>query len=188
MLWIVAIAGVIGILIVYAKQASASPTCSKCGGGCQDSGGSSQCGCNITTNIDTWPSGDNIWNICKAIARQEGANVSGSKPDRYNNPGDITDKVGGYPHDSEGLTMFPSKSEGWQALYNKWVTILNGGSSVYNPNGSWYDIGSHWAADPNWTNGVCAILGVDPNTTPAQYVSGTDMSLLGVSGCCITCG
>jgi len=38
--------------------------------------------CGITNDAATWPTGDKIWDVCRAIAIAEGANVAGSNPDR----------------------------------------------------------------------------------------------------------
>lgn len=187
MVWLIAIVTVVGVVLLYNKRSCAATVPTESGEMPKTTTTGGGCGCSITNNPATWPSGDAIWNICQAIARQEGAAIAGSKPDRYNNPGDITDSVCGYSHDAEGLTIFPNKAEGWNALYNKWLNIMNGNSAVYKPFDSWYVIGSHWAADPNWPNAVCSMLGVNPNTTPEQYVAGiccTASGFCGGGGCC----
>src|ERR1039458_1699973 len=46
--------------------------------------------CAITNDPATWPTGDEFWNVCWAIAYAEGAQTAGSAPDRYNNPGDLS--------------------------------------------------------------------------------------------------
>src|SRR6266403_1907032 len=66
--------------------------------------------CNITFDPATWPSGDRVWNVCRAIAHAEGADVEGSNPDRLNNPGDISDGALTYGfefHSGSSLTTFP---------------------------------------------------------------------------------
>jgi hypothetical protein len=50
----------------------------------------------ITSDPSTWPTGSRIWDIARAIAIAEGANVEGSNPDRLNNPGDISDGASTY--------------------------------------------------------------------------------------------
>ena len=121
-----------------------------------------------------WPSGDPIWSIAQAIAKQEGFGVVGSAPTRNHNPGDISDGADTYGYDpavtSSHVTSFPDDNTGWTWLYNKLTNIANGNSSVYDPGTSWIEIGSHWAADPNWPIGVAANLGVDPNSTMNDYL------------------
>src|ERR1035438_8484085 len=54
-------------------------------------GGAPVLSCAITNDPSTWPTGDEFWNVCWAIAYAEGAQIAGSVPDRCNNPGDISD-------------------------------------------------------------------------------------------------
>jgi hypothetical protein len=135
--------------------------------------------CGITSDQSTWPSGDRIWDICQAIAIAEGANIPGSFPDRYNNPGDLS--TGDAPQfstvvnttDNEVVVMFPDKQTGWQYLYNKVNRIVTGGSSAYPANLSFNQVGVKWASPTTgatWANNVANQLGVDPNSTPEQYV------------------
>lgn len=130
---------------------------------------------NITNDPSTWPKGDRIWDICRAIAYAEGAEVAGDIPDRLNNPGDISDWAGTYGSqyaDGSGVTTFPSKQIGWQKLYDKWWNIVNGGSSEYSPSMTWTQIAQVWAGDwQDWVNNVTAHLGVSANSTVADYVN-----------------
>lgn len=127
----------------------------------------------ITYDPVTWPSGDRIWSIARAIALQEGANKSNSAPDRNNNPGDISDGSSVYGFDpvvkDSKVTRFPSKDVGWKWLYEKISNAAYGRSSVYSPDMTWIQIGSHWASDPNWPYGVAGFLGVSPDSTLRQY-------------------
>jgi len=130
----------------------------------------------ISADPNTWPSGDPIWNIARAIAMAEGANVPGSNPDRLNNPGDISDGVqtfGAEFHSGSHVTHFPDKQTGWQWLYNKIQNAASGASSVFGPTMTWFQFGQHYAP-PNWqvwASNVAAALGVDPNSTLAEYLS-----------------
>src|SRR5258708_26462293 len=88
-------------------------------GGCDGTGSGPM---SITFDESTWPSGDRVWNVCRAIARAEGANIEGSNPDRLNNPGDISDgglTYGFEWHSGSSVTKFPDKQTGWQWLYSK---------------------------------------------------------------------
>jgi hypothetical protein len=130
--------------------------------------------CTITNDPNTWPSGDRIWLICHAVAYAEGANKAGSLPDRANNPGDISDyfdTYGGVVCGSN-VTQFPNKQIGWQKLYEKWSNIFSGISTTFDANSSWTVIAQSWAGDwKNWVTNVSNTLGVDPNSTPAQYMA-----------------
>lgn len=119
---------------------------------------------------------DPISNIAQAIAKQEGFGIAGAAPTRNHNPGDISDGASTYGYDkrvtSSKVTSFPDDATGWQWLYNKLANIASGQSAVYSSGMTWLQIGSHWAADPNWGYGVASNLGVDPNSTFADYVAG----------------
>lgn len=130
----------------------------------------------ITNDPSTWPSGDRIWNICHAVAYAEGANIAGSVPDRNNNPGDISDWADTYGStysDGSDVTTFPDKWTGWEKLYNKWLNIINGNSSVYSPSMTWVEIAQHWAGDWSaWANNVSSHLGVNEQSPVKDYVNG----------------
>jgi hypothetical protein len=127
----------------------------------------------ITYDPQTWPSGDCIWNICRAIAAAEGANISGSNPDRLNNPGDIGDgfnTFGGETHSGSSITHFPDKSTGWSWLYSKVQNIATNSSLRYSAYDSWNVIAQKWAGDwQSWVTNVTSALNVDPNSTVNDY-------------------
>jgi hypothetical protein len=127
----------------------------------------------ITSDMNTWPGGDRIWNICRAIAFAEGAHRAGSVPDRLNNPGDISDggvTFGAEAHSGSNVTHFPDKETGWSWLYEKVSNAVYGRSHVYLPSMTWVQIAQLWAGDwQNWVNNVTSFLGVDPNSTLQQY-------------------
>jgi hypothetical protein len=129
------------------------------------------------TNPNTWPSGDRIWNCCRAIAYAEGYNVAGSNPARLNNPGDISDGRAVYSsefHSGSSITTFPDANTGWQWLYTKVARAASGESRVYDPSMSWREIGAIWAP-PNaevWASNVAGHLGVDPDSSLGDYING----------------
>lgn len=129
---------------------------------------------------DTWPSGDRIWDVCRAIAHAEGFDVSGKAPQKLNNPGDLSpgDEHGfataglAEYHGGSYVIHFATAQDGWNALYAKFSNISDGSSRVYQADWTWLQIGAKYASDPNWGNHVAAALGVDPNSTFADYVGG----------------
>jgi hypothetical protein len=133
--------------------------------------------CGITNDPGTWPSGDRIWDVCRAIAIAEGANVAGSVPDRANNPGDLSkgDEHGqsfnGYTALSDELLInFASKNAGWQALYNKINRIVLGQSSVYSLSMTWTQLAQKYAGNSTaWANNVTQQLGVKVTDTIGAY-------------------
>lgn len=130
----------------------------------------------VTSDPSTWPTGDRIWDIARAIAIAEGYNVDGSNPSRLNNPGDISDGAATYGsefHSGSNVTKFPDAITGWTWLYAKLKNIATGGSSVYSPSMSWSEIASHWAANSDvWASNVSNALGVDVNSSFNDYVNG----------------
>lgn len=131
--------------------------------------------CAITHDPQTWPSGDRIYLICHAIAYAEGANVAGSNPDLYNNPGDISDGLmtfGADFHSGSMITRFPDKATGWQWLHDKIATIAAGKSLVYAANSPWRVIAKKWAANSDaWLTNVTNTLGVSPDSTLSDYLN-----------------
>lgn len=127
----------------------------------------------ISYDQNTWPGGDTIWNICRAIAFAEGAYIPGSVPDRLNNPGDISDGASLFRqegHSGSNVTVFPDKSTGWQWLYDKVSNAASGKSSVYSPQMTWTQIAQKWAGNwQAWVSNVSSYLGVDPNSTLQDY-------------------
>jgi len=136
----------------------------------------------ITSNPSTWPAGDKVWDVCHAIALSEGANVLGSAPDRFNNPGDLSkgDEHGqpviGYVNlpDGEVLINFASKEAGWAALYSKISNIAAGRSSTYSPNMTWRQIAAKYAGNSSaWANNVTNALGVSLDSRFGDFFLGT---------------
>jgi hypothetical protein len=130
----------------------------------------------ITTDPATWPSGDKIWDICRAIALAEGFNVATAAPFKLNNPGDISDgsSTFGYEqHSGSKVTHFPDAATGWTWLYDKIKNHVNGKSSVYPKSLTITQFSQKYAANwENWRNIVGQQLGVDPETiTFAEYVA-----------------
>jgi len=136
----------------------------------------------ITNNPATWPAGDKVWDVCRAIALAEGANVPGSAPDRYNNPGDLSrgdehgQQVIGYVTlpDGEVEINFASKEAGWSALYTKMANAAQGLSSVYTPDMSWRQIAQEYAGNSAaWLANVTRTLGVNPDSRYGDFFLGT---------------
>lgn len=129
----------------------------------------------VPSNPSTWPSGDRIWDCCRAIAYAEGYNVAGSNPATLNNPGDISDGATTYgfeTHAGSNITKFPDAATGWRWLWSKLNNAATGNSSVYDPSMSWNEIGALWAP-PNagvWASNVAGALGVDPDSSLGDYV------------------
>lgn len=134
----------------------------------------------ITNDPATWPKGDKIWDICRAIAFAEGANIAGSVPDRLNNPGDISDGALTFAtnipeyHSGSVVTHFPDKLTGWTWLYNKIKNHVTGQSDVYPADLSVTAFAQKYAGNwQNWVTNVANYLKIqDPSSvTFSQYVN-----------------
>jgi hypothetical protein len=85
---------------------------------------------------DSWPSGDRIWDVCRAIAHAEGFDVPGKAPQKLNNPGDLSpgDEHGfataglAEYHGGSYVIHFATAQDGWNALYAKFANIADGSS------------------------------------------------------------
>jgi hypothetical protein len=113
-----------------------------------------------------------IERFAKAIARAEGFGIPDAIPTRAHNPGDLvipgsTNRIG------EGITVFASDEEGWNALYHQLGLIAIGHSHVYSPSMTILEMAEKWTAtvsqQQGWATNVAAYLGV-PITTTLQQV------------------
>ena len=104
--------------------------------------------------------------IAEAIATAEGFFVSGSLPQRANNPGDL--KLGNAGlGDINGKTVFASVEEGWAALERQIDLILSGRSAYYSPDWTILQVAQKYTGGDNaeaWANIVAEQLGVTPDT------------------------
>lgn len=155
------------LLYVYFQSGISGSTVSSCCGDCGMN-------CGITNDFSTWPTGDRIWDVCRAIATAEGANIAGSNPDRLNNPGDISDgslTYGFELHSGSAVTKFPDKQTGWQWLYKKIKSdLVDGTSVVYSPDMTWAQFAQKYAGDwQNWLNNVTSQLGVNADARAGDY-------------------
>jgi hypothetical protein len=141
----------------------------------------------ITPQSSTWPGAtpsypnDKVWNICTAVALAEGFNIGpGAAPYDLNNPGDLSpgDEAGqatnGQPqvHDGSSIIVFSTCEGGFIALYTKFNNMVTGQSKVYPVTWTWAQVAKKYAGNSAvWLANVTSYLGVDPSSTPAQYVA-----------------
>ena len=128
----------------------------------------------ITHDPKTWPSNDPIWDICRAVAFAEGADIEGSVPDRLNNPGDISDFLGVFGsefHNGSKVTRFPTKEAGWAHLHWKFKRVVDGESHIFLVSYSWLRVARKYAKNwEPWLKIVTEKLGVTIESTPLDYV------------------
>lgn len=112
--------------------------------------------------------------LAQAIARAEGFYIVGSAPNRAHNPGAM--KVPGWKGQttgSEGITVFGSDAEGWQALYRQLNLIASGRSGVYTLGMSIEEMARRWTAtqQSEWAANVSQTLGVPSSTSLSQVLA-----------------
>ena len=133
--------------------------------------------------------------LANAIAQAEGANVSGSIPNKANNPGDLELGDIGYgtiaAAGGQQITVFPSLSAGLAALENQISLIASGQSKAGYPQGATIaQVGAIYAGDTSgtWAQNVANALGLSPDTSfaaaagleggsPAEAPSGAENAI-----------
>jgi hypothetical protein len=118
-----------------------------------------------------------IQRFMHAVARAEGSGVSGSVPQRANNPGNLTDDgdVGLGIIQTSGpfgakITIYPTLEAGERALHDKLARMLNGNSRVYPLQFTIAQVGDMWAGAPEWAQNVAKDLGVPVDTQLTSLV------------------
>jgi len=116
---------------------------------------------------------DIVTQFSNAIANAEGFNVSGSKAQKNNNPGNITVPGGG------SFVVYDTIQDGWNALNNLVYSMFYGGSQYYNASMTISQIGYQYAdgahapvAASNWVSNVASFMGVTTDTTLQQLMGG----------------
>jgi hypothetical protein len=109
--------------------------------------------------------------LTTAIAQAESGGGIAGVAATANNPGNLFIGDQGYGTASNGETIFGSMSDGWAALENQVQGMLNGSSSIYNPNMSIQDAASLYTGGDNptaWANNVATGLGTTPSSSLAS--------------------
>lgn len=102
-----------------------------------------------------------------AIAYAEGFYVNGSRPQRNNNPGDLTfDTIGKGIGKDGPFIVYRTVEDGWDALKRQVSLILTNTSSIYNTDMTISDMAEHYTATEQsaWAMNVASKLGVSPDT------------------------
>jgi len=148
------IMGVIAIALYLTSQAQAEDTPEDLGG-----------------ILDTSNS-NNVVKIAEAIAAAEGFYVKGSRPQRNNNPGDMTKDLIGRAIAWDGAyPKYSVASDGWANLYAQINAWLNGTSRYHNAQSTIADLAGlgtepgYTSTDKEaWANNVAGFLGVGTDT------------------------
>jgi hypothetical protein len=102
-----------------------------------------------------------IRDLALAIAHAEGFGRPGAIPTRANNPGDLViPGWSGAQLGAEGISVFPSESAGWDALYAQLQRIVDGRSHIYTVQTTIGEMARRWTATDveSWTTNVIAYL------------------------------
>jgi len=104
-----------------------------------------------------------------AIARTEGFYAHKSKPARLHNPGDL--KANGQ------YIRYRNDADGFAALREQLIKILNGQSRAYRLDMSLRQMARLYATSPLWPKNVAKILGVPENVSLRTYLCGGDVDM-----------
>lgn len=118
----------------------------------------------LSTNTGSKPQVDRI---AEAIAHAEGFFVNGSRPQRNNNPGNLTDSFGYQTVGYDGsFPIFVNVAAGWAALKDQIRKMLDGTSRYYSPDMTIAEIANVYTATEKdaWAANVARELGVSINT------------------------
>jgi predicted PurR-regulated permease PerM len=106
--------------------------------------------------------------LADAIAYAEGFYVTGSRPARNNNPGDLTVDLTGAGIGWDGtFVIYRTIADGWNALTKQVQMMIDGTSAYYNPSMTIQEIANKYTATQSfaWASNVASKLGVSVNTT-----------------------
>jgi hypothetical protein len=114
-----------------------------------------------------------IQKIAEGIATAEGYFVAGSRPNRNNNPGDLTLDLGFPSIGKDGMfVIFATAEDGWNALRRQVSLMLSNQSQIYNSAMSIFDVASRYTTTDvaAWASTVAQYVGVDVSTPLNQIV------------------
>jgi len=104
-----------------------------------------------------------IARLAEAIAYAEGYYVNGSRPQRNNNPGDLTKSLGFSTIGNDGMYMiFSTIEDGWNALRKLVELMLTNRSAIYTSGMTILDVARRYTTtqQDEWAANVASRLGV----------------------------
>jgi len=129
----------------------------------------------VASDADTWPGGNAVWEVARAIARAEGYGKPGVPPTNLHNPGDISDGADSFgyeQHSGSKVTKFPDDTTGWNWLFTKLDNVRTGKSKVFSNNMTWTQFAQKYAGNwQSWVNNVTRELSVAPTDRVGDYWS-----------------
>jgi hypothetical protein len=109
--------------------------------------------------------------LAQAIASAEGFYVAGSRPQRNNNPGDLTVDITGAGIGWDGpFVIYASAADGWAALDQQTEEMLSNTSGIYNNAMTISQVASKYTTtnQAGWAATVAGQLGVGVDTPLSQ--------------------
>lgn len=109
----------------------------------------------------------NVQKIAQAIALAEGFYVSGSRPARNHNPGDMTQDLIGESVGTDGIfVVYATDDDGWANLYAQIEKWLDGNSSHATSDSTILEIANFYTTTDQtaWATTVANELGVSLDT------------------------
>lgn len=110
---------------------------------------------------------DSVMRIAQAIANAEGFNSPGSRPNRNNNPGDLTGNYARTAISSDGpFDVYANASDGWLALYRQVNLWLSNSSNVASEDTTIAELSRLYTSteQSSWAAHVASALGVSVDT------------------------
>jgi len=118
---------------------------------------------------------DRVQKLAQAIAGAEGFYNQGSRAQRNNNPGDMTQDLIGKATGHDGpFVVYATPDDGWANLYAQINLWFSGASNRADGSSTIADISSFYTTDvpagaqANWASNVAGALGVSVDTPIAQ--------------------
>lgn len=114
---------------------------------------------------------DPVEALAQAIATAEGFYVDGSRPQRDNNPGDMTVDIIGRGIGKDGpFIVYATADDGWANLKAQIQKWFDGSSHNADSSSTIADLSSFYTANDqgSWAANVASALGVDVNTPISQ--------------------
>lgn len=110
---------------------------------------------------------DIVTSLAEAIAYAEGFFVSGSRPARNHNPGDLTVDTTGKGIGTDGpFIVYASNADGWEALKRQVTLMLTNASQIYNNQMTIREVAQLYTTTDQlaWATAVASRLGVSMDT------------------------
>ena len=118
---------------------------------------------------------DRTQKLAQAIATAEGFYTAGSRAQRNNNPGDMTQDLIGKATGHDGaFVIYATPDDGWANLYAQINLWFSGGSNNADGSSTISQISSFYTTDvpagaqANWASNVAGALGVGVDTPISQ--------------------